>query len=454
MSGQQRTNAANPSEVQRVQAGGNDIAALHSNAAATKPRVSGARGLDQALLSALAQALMQCDEFQTTARLRAAFGVEELRIWQTGLPETDNLRARVDLTIAYLREKRRRSGEYALVLLLTVLVGRYDPEDQRHPLLADLASQLQARLDDTTPHPVPPSTPASPTDTTSKDKPVDAGLGVSGTTTSQQEDTDRQADPLAATLRLRGHLYATKQLLADPDLRPQDCDTAISNLDAAQQAVQEIHELLSAPSSEPKLSAAASEFQALRHSLNLSIQQLKTDLSQLRNSCPPTQPAAQQRRVALHSSSTQLLRWLAVFEGALSPGPVFTSAPSPDPSAPTKNVVSTEPVPTPASDPPPALQKFDSIQLAKLLSDVRALNTNQDRTHIIGSLKNKLKIAAMPRHNSNDLFDIHEIVTTCVQYDNGLGHLIKILREIDNDSLPLRKVTEYLVACKIPFELT
>jgi len=135
-------------EVGRLRATGAAARALQVDTpTAARSQISATRGLGRALLSSLSQALMWCDEFQSTPRLRAVFVIEELRIWREGLPEADNLRSRADLIIYYLREKSLSSGEHALVLLLDALANRYDQADGRHSLLIDLAAQLRARLD-------------------------------------------------------------------------------------------------------------------------------------------------------------------------------------------------------------------------------------------------------------------------------------------------------------------
>lgn len=111
------------------------------------------QGIPPHLLKAIQTALMQCDEIHNPAQLRAVFTADALRPWQAGLPEADNARARVDLIINYLRDKRRNSGESALVLLLQVLSERYDPEDERSSLLFNRAYQLEHHLQAEAPAP-------------------------------------------------------------------------------------------------------------------------------------------------------------------------------------------------------------------------------------------------------------------------------------------------------------
>jgi len=100
-------------------------------------------GIPQTLLLPLRRVLMDCDEFHSPRQLYAIIGTDELKPFQVGLPSADNLSERVDVTIGYLSEKRRTSGENALVLLLQLLGERYDPVDERHGRLLALASQLE-----------------------------------------------------------------------------------------------------------------------------------------------------------------------------------------------------------------------------------------------------------------------------------------------------------------------
>jgi len=101
------------------------------------------RGIPQTLLSPVGRVLMGCDEFQDWHHLRSVFGVEELKPWQAGLPAANSLKGQVDVTIGYLVDKRRASGESVLVILLRILGQRYDPSDERHNRLITLADQIE-----------------------------------------------------------------------------------------------------------------------------------------------------------------------------------------------------------------------------------------------------------------------------------------------------------------------
>lgn len=101
-----------------------------------------ARGIPHSLLMQIRRELPKCDELQSHARLRSVFGAEELQPWRAGLPEADSLMERVDLTIEYLRDKRRADGRYALVLFLGQLAVYYDENDVRHARLVEIASRV------------------------------------------------------------------------------------------------------------------------------------------------------------------------------------------------------------------------------------------------------------------------------------------------------------------------
>lgn len=104
----------------------------------------------------LARLLMRCDEFESTARLRALFAVDDLRPWQGGIPEADSVRSRVDLTIAYLGGQHHADGRPALGILCAILAQRYDPADER----ADALARERLRLNSAQQQ--GPSTSASP----------------------------------------------------------------------------------------------------------------------------------------------------------------------------------------------------------------------------------------------------------------------------------------------------
>ncbi len=100
-------------------------------------------GIPQILMPSLRKALMKCDEFRDSAQLRAVFETEELKPWRDGLIIVNNLKGQVDITISYLADKHRTSGENVLILLLRILANKYDPPDERYDLLNTVANQLE-----------------------------------------------------------------------------------------------------------------------------------------------------------------------------------------------------------------------------------------------------------------------------------------------------------------------
>lgn len=95
----------------------------------------------------LRETLLDCGPFGDDNQLRAVFAHPTLKPWRHSVPQASNQADRVDAAIAFLIEKRRSdTRENALVLLLRVLSGRYDPNDECHPRLARLADDLEHAL--------------------------------------------------------------------------------------------------------------------------------------------------------------------------------------------------------------------------------------------------------------------------------------------------------------------
>lgn len=120
------------------------------------------RGIPHVLLLPLRQVLMACDEVQSQNQLYALLGVDELRPFQAGLPGANSLSQRIDLTIGYLADKYRSSGENALVLFLRFLGSRYDPDDERRGRLLALADQIEWLLRHPTSQPEATALEANP----------------------------------------------------------------------------------------------------------------------------------------------------------------------------------------------------------------------------------------------------------------------------------------------------
>lgn len=103
------------------------------------------RGIPQALIVPLHQALMDCDEFSQPRQLREVFSTQDLLPWRDRLPGADNLNARVAAIVGYLVDQRHASKGNVLVLLLRILGEHYypNPDDERHGRLLALADQLE-----------------------------------------------------------------------------------------------------------------------------------------------------------------------------------------------------------------------------------------------------------------------------------------------------------------------
>jgi len=98
-------------------------------------------GIPGILLTAVRQALMDCDELDSPAAVRALFVDERLRTWRNSIPSAATRAAQADLLISALAERRSVEGANALVLLLRVLAARY-PGDELQARLEAIADQL------------------------------------------------------------------------------------------------------------------------------------------------------------------------------------------------------------------------------------------------------------------------------------------------------------------------
>jgi hypothetical protein len=101
-----------------------------------------AQGLPRDLLAQLRGTLLQCDEFSGPSQLRSALVTTKLNPWRNSLPLAESPAQQVDLTIHYLRDKYLVTGENALMLFVRALSDRYDPADELHQQLTELADRL------------------------------------------------------------------------------------------------------------------------------------------------------------------------------------------------------------------------------------------------------------------------------------------------------------------------
>jgi len=96
--------------------------------------------LSRSLTSRCHALLAQCKEFASPALLRAVFVTEDLKPFQTGLPEAASAEERARLVLAYLLDHSLADGRAPLVLLLDIL--------QEHHAREDLGVQLLGLKDD------------------------------------------------------------------------------------------------------------------------------------------------------------------------------------------------------------------------------------------------------------------------------------------------------------------
>lgn len=100
-------------------------------------------GIPFALLKEIQDTLQTCDFFKDQQVLNAIFEAGELKHWQGGLPNTNNINSRILLTINYLADKYNTRGENALIIFLDILGNIYGPNDGLHDKLIKLAGSLK-----------------------------------------------------------------------------------------------------------------------------------------------------------------------------------------------------------------------------------------------------------------------------------------------------------------------
>ncbi len=92
------------------------------------------------------QTLLDCGEFDDHANLQAVFVTNELRPFQSRLPQTTSKQERVAQVLAFLVDKQLQDGRYILPLFLQALTSCYDPADAQHHALNDLVELTQIAL--------------------------------------------------------------------------------------------------------------------------------------------------------------------------------------------------------------------------------------------------------------------------------------------------------------------
>ncbi len=129
-------------------------------------------GLSHELLADLRNVLLDCGPFYSAADLRAVFVDERIRPWRDNLPEASNTTGRVDAVVSYLIDRRNRSGESALLLLVQVLRDRANKSEDCYDRLDAMAGRLERTLNQlnqlaaaaTPTHHSPPPAPSASVD--------------------------------------------------------------------------------------------------------------------------------------------------------------------------------------------------------------------------------------------------------------------------------------------------
>jgi hypothetical protein len=103
-------------------------------------------GLPPSLHTQIRQALLDCDEINDSAQLRAILRTSALSPFANSFKTANNPNTQADYLIGDLADRTLTSGENALVLLLDLFANRYDPADARHDRLLNLATALQATI--------------------------------------------------------------------------------------------------------------------------------------------------------------------------------------------------------------------------------------------------------------------------------------------------------------------
>lgn len=102
--------------------------------------------LPQSLHTQIRQALLDCDEIVDPAQLRAILRTSALSPFANSFKTANNPNTQADYLIGDFADRALTSGENALVLLLALFAKRYDPADERHERLLNLATALQATI--------------------------------------------------------------------------------------------------------------------------------------------------------------------------------------------------------------------------------------------------------------------------------------------------------------------
>lgn len=94
---------------------------------------------------------------------------------------------------------------------------------------------------------------------------------------------------------------------------------------------------------------------------------------------------------------------------------------------------------------PPAPQSDDPLgALVDALLAVPSISDEPGRRLVLSRMRREIA-HAVPHHQEARRHVI-QLVLTCRNYDNGLGDLLRVLRELEGDSIPVRRSAEAMRA--------
>ncbi len=87
--------------------------------------------------------LLECDEFESNAKLRALFVVDELYPFLSRLPEATSKHERVDKCLEFLLSLQLANNRPVLPVFISVLQGKYPQKDVRNTKLEAVRVEIE-----------------------------------------------------------------------------------------------------------------------------------------------------------------------------------------------------------------------------------------------------------------------------------------------------------------------
>jgi len=84
----------------------------------------------------------------------------------------------------------------------------------------------------------------------------------------------------------------------------------------------------------------------------------------------------------------------------------------------------------------------DKWELVEALLACPTMSNRDTRDTVVSELPTEIRTSI--RRNPADRFDVANIVTTCLNYPNGIAQLVETLRRYEGDSVPMRRVDELM----------